>query len=290
MTRRVRVAGIQLAMGEDRAANLAHALAAVEEAARRGASLVVLPELFTGRYFPQYPARAEFLGWAEPIPGPTTEALAAAAGRLGITLIGSVYERAMPGLNYNTAVVLGPDGSLDGRTRKGHIPDGPGYTEKFYFAPGDSGYPVLDLAPGGVSLPTATPTCWDQWFPEVARIAALQGAQLIVYPTAIGSEPAYPDEDTHDAWRTVMRGHAIANCVCVMAVNRCGTEDAITFYGGTFLAGPTGEVLAELGPDEGILEAEIDLDAVDRAREVSPFFRDRRIDTYGPLLARGGRP
>ena len=281
------MAGIQVAMGEDRAANLAHALAMVEEAAHRGAVLVVLPELFTGQYFPQYPARAEFLAWAEPIPGRTTAALSAAARHLGITLVGSVYERALPGLNYNTAVVVGPDGSLLGRTRKSHIPDGPGYTEKFYFAPGDSGYPVLDLAPGGVALPTATPTCWDQWFPEVARIAALQGAELIAYPTAIGSEPAYPDVDTHDAWRTVMRGHAIANCVCVLAVNRCGTEDAITFYGGTFLAGPMGEVLAELGPDEGILEAEIDLDAVDRARELSPFFRDRRTDTYGPLLSQG---
>jgi N-carbamoylputrescine amidase len=283
------VAGVQMAMGEDRAANLAHALEMVESAASRGAALVVLPELFTGRYFPQYPDQAKFLDWAEPIPGPTTTALGDAARRLGITLIGSVYERALPGLAYNTAVVVGADGSLVGRTRKTHIPEGPGYAEKFYFAPGDSDYPVLDLEPGGVHLPTATPTCWDQWFPEVARIVALRGAELIAYPTAIGSEPAYPGVDTHDAWRTVMRGHAIANCLAVLAVNRCGTEGQITFYGGTFLAGPMGELLAELGPGEGILEAEVDLDAIDRARALSPFFRDRRTDTYGPLLTRGGR-
>jgi N-carbamoylputrescine amidase len=290
VNRVIHLAGVQMAMVPDRAANLAHALAMADEAASRGASLVVLPELFTGPYFPQYPDRAEFLDWAEPIPGPTTAALGRAAARLRITLVGSVYERALPGLSFNTAVVVGPDGSLAGRARKAHIPEGPGYAEKFYFTPGDSDYPVFDLAPGGVPLPTAIPTCWDQWFPEVARIAALRGAELIAYPTAIGSEPAYPGVETHDAWRTVMRGHAIANCLAVLAVNRCGTEDAITFYGGSFLAGPMGEILAELGPDEGILEAELDLAAIDRARTLSPFLRDRRTDTYGPLLTRGGAP
>jgi N-carbamoylputrescine amidase len=176
-----------------------------------------------------------------------------------------------------------------GQTRKTHIPEGAGYAEKFYFAPGDSDYPVLDLAPGGTPLPTATPTCWDQWFPEVARIVALKGAELLVYPTAIGSEPAQPEVDTHDAWRTVMRGHAIANCVWVMAVNRCGREDALTFYGGSFLAGPLGEVVAELDDREGLLEADLDVDASQRIRAISTFFRDRRPETYGALLGRGGR-
>ncbi len=286
---RIRLAAVQMAMGEDRAENLAHALAMVEAAARDGASLVVLPELFTGRYFPQQPARAEYLAWAEPVPGPTTEALAQAAARLGITLVGSVFERAMAGLTYNTAVVLGPDGALVGASRKAHIPEGPGYTEKFYFAPGDSDYPVFRLAPGGTPLAAAVPTCWDQWFPEVARIAALKGAELIAYPTAIGSEPAYPDVDTHDAWRTVMRGHAVANAVYVLAVNRVGVEDAITFYGGSFLADPMGAVVGELGIGEGILAVEIDRAALVQARELAPFFRDRRPETYGLLLTRDGR-
>jgi N-carbamoylputrescine amidase len=288
--RSIRLAGVQMAMGEDRSENLARALSHVEKAAGHGAQLVVLPELFTGRYFPQAPARAEFFAWAEPIPGPTTEALRAAARRLGIVLVGSVYERAGAGLLFNTAVVFGPDGTLLGTSRKTHIPDGPGYTEKFYFTPGDSDYPVFGAAPGGVELELAVPTCWDQWFPETARILALRGAELIAYPTAIGSEPAYPDVDTHDAWRTVMRGHAVANAVFVLAVNRVGVEDAITFYGGSFLADPMGKVVAELGAEEGLLEAELDRDAFDLARELSPFFRDRRPETYRPLLSRDGRP
>lgn len=282
----VRVAGVQMSMGEDPAANLAHALALVDEAAGRGADLVALPELFTRRYFPQHGPTATALEFAEPIPGPTSDALAAAAARHRITIIGSVYERVFPGLQFNTALVFGPDGTLLGRSRKTHIPDDPGYSEKYYFAPGDSDYPVFALL-GERGLPTAIGTCWDQWFPELARIVALKGAELIVYPTAIGSEPAYPYLDTHDAWRTVMRGHAIANALFVMAVNRVGTEGDLTFYGGSFVADPMGAVLAEAGSDEGLVEATLDLGEIARVRAVSTFFRDRRPETYGLLLTTG---
>jgi N-carbamoylputrescine amidase len=285
--RDLRVAGVQMAMDEDPATNLERACARVREAASRGAQLVVLPELFTRRYFPQHHARPEYLSWAESIPGPTTEAPAALARELGVALVGSVYERAMAGLNYNTAVVFAPDGALVGRTRKAHIPDDPGYAEKYYFAPGDSGYPVhrvpLAVATAGEAVPSLAlglATCWDQWFPEVARILALTGAELIVYPSAIGSEPEYPELDTHDAWRTVMRGHAVANATFVMAVNRVGREDGMTFYGGSFVADPMGVVIAELGADEGLLEVSLDLDAIARVREISTFFRDRRPETY----------
>ncbi|HEU4673355.1 MAG TPA: nitrilase-related carbon-nitrogen hydrolase, partial [Candidatus Limnocylindrales bacterium] len=258
--RTLRVAGVQMAMGDDPAANLERAVALVREAVANGAELVVLPELFTRPYFPQHAQRPEYLAWAEPIPGPTTDALGALAGELGVAVVGSVYERAMAGLNYNTAIVFGPDGVLVGRTRKAHIPDDPGYAEKYYFAPGDSGYPVHGVRLGvgegreaWVALGLAT--CWDQWFPEVARILALKGAELIVYPTAIGSEPEYPTVDTHEAWRTVMRGHAVANAAFVMAVNRVGREGEMTFYGGSFVADPMGVVIAEAGTDVGLLEA-----------------------------------
>ncbi len=284
--RLVHVAGVQMAMAEDAAANLGRALAFVEEASSRGADVVVLPELFVTRYFPQHGPVVANLELAEPVPGPTSDALAAAAARLGVTIVGSVYERVFPGLLFDTAIVLGPDGSLVGRSRTVHIPDEAGYSEKFFFAPGDSDYPVFSLA-GGIRA--AVGTCWDQWFPELARIVALKGAELIAYPTAIGSEPAHPGLDTHDAWRTVMRGHAIANAVFVMAVNRVGTEDGMTFYGGSFVADPMGAIVAEAGADECLVEAAIDLDELARVRAVSTFFRDRRPETYG-LILRAGPP
>jgi N-carbamoylputrescine amidase len=289
MTDPIRLAGIQMAMGRDRAENLRRAISLVEQATSQGAQLVALPELFSAPYFPRLPHVPDYLEWAEPVPGPTTEALCELAGRLKVTLIGSVYERAMAGLTYNTAVVCGSDGSLAGKSRKAHIPDSAGYAEKFYFAPGDSDYPVFDLPVGGGRLTVGLATCWDQWFPEVARILALKGAELIVYPTAIGSEPASPELDTHDAWRTVMRGHAVANALYVLAVNRVGVEADITFYGGSFLADPLGLVLAEAGPDETLLQARLDLSAIARTRGVQTFFRDRRPETYAALLGRGGR-
>ncbi len=285
--RLVRVAGVQMAMSDDPPANLARAERLVEEAAGHGAELVVLPELFSNPYFPQQPGNAAYLDLAEPVPGPTSAALAALARRLHVSIVASVYERVFSGLSFNTALVFGRDGTLLGRSRKTHIPDGPGYSEKYYFTPGDSDYPVFEVA-GGRPVVTAVGTCWDQWFPELARIVALKGAELIIYPTAIGSEPAFPDLDTHDAWRTVMRGHAIANALFVMAVNRVGVEGELTFYGGSFVADPMGSVLAELGPEEGLLEATIDLSAIDRIRAVSTFFRDRRPETYHDLVTRDG--
>ncbi len=278
--------GVQMAMVDDPAANLERAAGFVRRAAERGADLVVLPELFTRPYFPKHPQRPEYLAWAEPIPGPTTGALADLARELHVAIVGSIYERAMAGLHYNTAVVLGPDGTLAGRTRKAHIPDDPGYAEKYYFAPGDSGYPVHGVRVGlggeGADRPLGLglATCWDQWFPEVARILALKGAELIVYPTAIGSEPEYPSVDTHEAWTTVMRGHAVANATFVMAVNRVGREDGIAFYGGSFVADPMGAVVAEAGAAEGLLEAVIDLAMIERSREILTMFRDRRPETY----------
>lgn len=284
----IRVAGVQMSMAADRETNLARALARIEEAASRGGQLVVLPELFVSPYFPQRAGDPSFLDRAEPIPGPTSDAIAAAARRLGISIVASVYERVFAGLTFNTAILVGPDGSLVGRSRKTHIPDGPGYSEKYYFAPGDSDYPVFAVD-SGARFMAGVGTCWDQWFPELARIFALKGAELIAYPTAIGSEPAFPDLDTHDAWRTVMRGHAIANALFVMAVNRVGREGELTFYGGSFVADPMGRVVAELGDEEGVLEASLDLSAIDRIRAVSTFFRDRRPETYGTLLTKGSR-
>ena len=277
-----------MAMSGDRAANVERAVALAREAAAGGADLVVLPELFSGRYFPQSAEEPAFMAWAEPIPGPLTERLGGLAAELGVSIVGSIYEQARTGLRYNTAVLLGADGSLVGRSRKAHIPDGPGYAEKYYFAPGDSDYPVFPLTPRSARQTTlGLPTCWDQWFPEVARLLALKGAELIAYPTAIGSEPdpAFAAIDTHDAWRTVMRGHAIANACFVMAVNRCGHEDGIDFYGGSFVSDPLGEVIAELGREEGILRAELDFERLRLARDLGPFFRDRRPETYGGLLS-----
>lgn len=291
---RVTIAGIQHACGADREANVATAFAMARQARQKGAAVICLQELFGGIYFPQRPCASEYFEWAEPIPGPTTERLGALARELGATLIGSLYELAMGGLFYNTAVVVGPDGALLGKSRKAHIPDGSGYFEKYYFTPGDSDYPVFAVAAGaegGEAFRAAVPTCWDQWFPEVARIVALKGADVIVYPTAIGSEldPALAGADTEEAWRTVMRGHAIANGVYVVAINRVGTEGEITFYGGSFVADPTGAVIARLDDRAGILLAELDPERLEFARRLSPFYRDRRPETYGTILTRGGR-
>ena len=293
---RLTIAGIQHACGPDRAANEATAFAMARLARERGATLICFQELFGAIYFPQRPGASEYFGWAEPIPGPATERLGALARELGATLIGSIFERAMGGLFYDCAVVIAPDGSLAGKWRKMHIPDGSGYFEKYYFTPGDTDYPVFAIGAGadaatGDALRLAVPTCWDQWFPEVARICALRGADLICYPTAIGSEldPALAGADTEEAWRTVMRGHAIANCVYVVAVNRVGIEGEIAFYGGSFVADPTGEVVARLDDRPGILLATIDPARLEFARRLSPFWRDRRPETYGTILTKGGR-
>jgi N-carbamoylputrescine amidase len=269
----------------DPAANLARAIAGIEDAAARGAELVVTQELFRTPYFCQAEEQARF-DLAEPVPGPTTEALAKVAAARGVTIVGSVFERRAEGLYHNTAVVLDADGSLAGVYRKMHIPDDPLYYEKFYFTPGDTGFRAFDTRAGRVG----TLVCWDQWFPEAARLTAMAGAQLLVYPTAIGWETGVRPEweaAEHDAWETAQRAHAIANGVFVVAVNRVGVEERITFWGQSFVADPFGRVIARASSSaEETLVVDLDLSLIEEVRRGWPFLRDRRIDAYGDLLKR----
>ncbi len=284
--RLVTVGLIQAACSDNRAANVEAAVLGIREAAKRGAELVCLQELFATRYFCQT-EDAEKFDLAEPIPGPTTELIANAAKGAAVSVVASVFERRGAGVYHNTAVVFGPDGEIAGRYRKMHIPDDPQYYEKFYFTPGDLGF---------VSVPTPKAAvgpliCWDQWYPEAARLSALAGAEVLVYPTAIGwlpSEKAAHGMKQLDAWRTVQRGHAIANGVFVVATNRVGTEgeDGIEFWGHSFVCDPFGEVIAEAGEDEEMLIVECDLGRLEDVRREWPFLRDRRIDAYGGITAR----
>lgn len=294
MSKLFRVGLVQHACGEDRAANLAASSAGIREAAKRGAALVLLPELHTGVYFCQTEDTRRF-DQAEPIPGPTTEALGALAKELRVTIVGSIFERRAPGLYHNTAVVLDAAGKLAGRYRKMHVPDDPGYYEKFYFTPGDQGFTPIaaDAKKLGVLV------CWDQWYPEAARLMALHGADVLLYPTAIGWDPN--DEPTErerqrDAWRTIQRAHAIANGIPVLVCNRTGKEPdpsgagpGIQFWGSSFIAGPQGEILAEAPADApAVLVADVDLARSENVRRIWPFFRDRRIDAYEDLIRRYG--
>jgi N-carbamoylputrescine amidase len=274
--------------GDDKARNLAAARDGAREAAARGANVVCLSELFATTYFCQLEDAARF-DLAEPIPGPTSEALGALAREFGVTLVGSVFERRAPGVYHNTALVFGPDGSVLGMYRKMHIPDDPSFNEKFYFTPGDLGFVVCDTPAARV----APLICWDQWYPEAARLASLRGAELLVYPTAIGWLPA--EKATHgpsqlDAWRTVQRAHAIANGVFVAAINRVGFEPGphggIQFWGHSFVCDPAGIVLAEAGEEPEVLVVDCDLGRQEELRRGWPFLRDRRIDAYDGLTAR----
>ncbi len=306
-----RIALAQMRAAPDPAVNLRGAIAAVEEAAARSARVVCLPELFRTRYFCQREEAARF-ELAETIPGETTEALGAVARRRGITVIAPIFERRAPGLYHNTAAVIGPEGALLGLYRKMHVPDDPGFCEKFYFAPGDLGFPVF----AGPSGPLAVLICWDQWYPEAARLAALQGATVIFYPTAIGrlrEETEAEGQAQREAWRTVQRGHAIANGLYVAAVNRVGFEPAealphgppradkeirrpgaasepahgIEFWGGSFLCDPFGRLIAEAPEkEEALVVAEIDPGRVEAVRRQWPFLRDRRTEAYAGLQRR----
>lgn len=286
------VALIQHRNAADRDANLAVTAAAVTDAARSGAQLVVLAELHTGPYFCQMESPAEF-DRAEPVPGPTTDVLAGIAKDNQVVLVGSLFERRAPGLYHNTAVVFERDGSLTGRYRKMHIPDDPGYLEKYYFTPGDLGFDPIATSVGRLGVLV----CWDQWYPEAARLMALAGAELLIYPTAIGWDPSDAPEERErqrEAWITVQRGHAVANGLPVLACNRVGLEPdpsgasaGAVFWGTSFVAGPQGEVLARAGTDEPeILLAEIDSGRTEQVRRHWPFLRDRRIDAYEGLLRR----
>ena len=286
---RATVALVQMSCVPDTEANLARALERIAEAARGGAQVVCLPELFRSEYFCQRQDAALF-DLAEPIPGPSTEALSRAAREHGVVVIGSLFERRAAGVYHNTAVILDADGRLVDRYRKTHIPDDPLYYEKYYFTPGDLGYRACDTRVGRIGVLV----CWDQWYPEAARLVALQGALMVFYPTAIGWHPAEKERygrEQHDAWRTVQRGHAIANGMYVAAVNRVGHEGpaggGLEFFGSSFVADPFGVVVAEAPPDrEAILYAVCDPARVEEVRRNWPFLRDRRIDTYEPLARR----
>lgn len=273
----------------DPAENLGKAEARIEEAARAGAQVVCLQELFRSEYFCRE-ERAELFDLAEPVPGPTTERLGRLAQRLGVSIVASLFERRAPGLYHNTAAVLNPDGGLAGIYRKMHIPEDPLYFEKYYFTPGDLGYRAFDTPFARIGVLV----CWDQWYPEAARLTALQGAEVLFYPTAIGWHPAEKEEHgaaQADAWRTIQRGHAIANGVYVAAVNRVGHEGGppggLEFWGGSFVADPFGIVVAEAGrAEEEILVAECSRRRIEDVRRNWPFFRDRRIDSYAGVTAR----
>jgi N-carbamoylputrescine amidase len=278
---------VQMRCETDPAANRARALDLVREAAAKGAQIVCLPELYASQYFCQTEDHANF-ELAEPIPGPSSEAMGKLAAELGIVIVASLFERRAAGLYHNTAVVLDADGAMLGRYRKMHIPDDPLYYEKFYFTPGDLGFRSWKTARGllGVCV------CWDQWFPEAARLTALSGAQLLFYPTAIGWHPGEKDEygvAQHASWETIQRGHAIANGCYVAAVNRVGHEApaggaGIEFWGQSFVCDPAGQIIAKAGAsEEEILIVEIDFARVEQQRTHWPFLRDRRIDAYGDL-------
>jgi N-carbamoylputrescine amidase len=290
----LRVGLVQMPCGEDVGANLERALDAIRDAAGRGARLVCLQELFRSLYPCQTEDTARF-ELAEAVPGPTTEALAKAAAAHEVAIVGSVFERRAEGLYHNTAVVLDADGRLVGIYRKMHVPDDPLYYEKFYFAPGDTGFVVHRTRHARVGALV----CWDQWFPEAARLAALAGAQILAYPTAIGwqlDEGAEIDAAQHDAWETAQRAHAISNGVFVVAVNRVGREppsgagdpaQGIRFWGQSFVADPYGRVLARASEREAeTLVVDCELDLIERARREWPFLRDRRIDAYPDLAKR----
>ncbi|MDD5199920.1 MAG: carbon-nitrogen hydrolase [Terrimicrobiaceae bacterium] len=270
--------------------NFASAVRGIREAAARGANIVCLQELFRSLYFCQSEDHAQF-DLAEPIPGPSTQALSELARELGIVIVASLFERRAPGVYHNTAVILDADGALLGRYRKMHIPDDPLFYEKFYFTPGDLGFQAWNTRFGCIGVCV----CWDQWYPEAARLTALRGAQIIFYPTAIGWHPgekAQSGARQHSSWETVQRGHAIANGCYVAAPNRVGLEtpvggDGIEFWGQSFLCDPAGEILDKAPADaDAVLVTPIDLASVDTQRTHWPFLRDRRIDAYGEITRR----
>jgi N-carbamoylputrescine amidase len=287
---------IQMCCEPDPDENLRRACEKVRETASKGAQVICLPELFRTQYFCQREDAALF-DLAEPVPGPTTEALAPIAKEKHVVIVASVFERRALGLYHNTAAVIGADGTLQGLYRKMHIPDDPLYYEKYYFTPGDLGFRAFDTEFGRVG----TLVCWDQWYPEGARLTALQGANVLFYPTAIGWHPDEKSEygqAQHDAWRTIQRSHAIANGVFVAVVNRVGHEfgdvrgkraqgKGLEFWGGSFVADPFGRVIAEASHDkEEILISECDLKLMEETRRHWPFLRDRRIDSYAGVSKR----
>ena len=288
----LKVGMVQQANTGDRAANIEKLKQNIRVCALQGVELVVLQELHNGLYFCQTEDTAVF-DQAEPIPGPSTEIFGALAKELGIVLVLSLFEKRAPGLYHNTAVVIEKDGTIAGKYRKMHIPDDPAYYEKFYFTPGDLGFEPIQTSAGKLGVLV----CWDQWYPEAARLMAMKGAEMLIYPTAIGWESSDTEEEKQrqlGAWVTVQRGHAVANGLPVITVNRVGHEpdpsgqtNGIRFWGNSFVAGPQGELLTELSNDnEEIRVVEIDKTRSENVRRWWPFFRDRRIDAFGGLTER----
>jgi N-carbamoylputrescine amidase len=287
-SRIVQLGLVQRRATRDAAENLRRTIEGIREAARRGAQIVCTQELFLGPYFCQTEDH-EFFKLAEPIPGPTTEAMQAIAKELGIVIVASLFEKRAEGLYHNPAAIIDADGSYLGKYRKMHIPDDPQYLEKFYFTPGDLGFKAWDTKFGRIGVLV----CWDQWYPEGARLTAMQGAEILFYPTAIGwlvPEKAEHGERQANSWETIQRAHAIANGVYVCAVNRVGHEDGpnegIEFWGNSFVADPSGTVVAKAGQEEEVMVVPVDLARVDVQRTHWPFLRDRRIDAYQDLTRR----
>ena len=289
---KITAALVQQSCGEAKEANLSKSIANIRKAAALGADLVVLQELHAGVYFCQSEDTDRF-DMAETIPGPSTELLCATARECKVVIVASLFEKRAAGLYHNTAIVLEKDGSIAGKYRKMHIPDDPAFYEKFYFTPGDLGFNPINTSIGRLGLLV----CWDQWYPEAARLMALAGAEVLIYPTAIGWDPSDTAEEQQrqlNAWVTIQRSHAIANGIPVLSTNRVGFEPAlsghgngITFWGNSFIAGCQGEILAEACKDkEELLVAEIDLQRSESVRRIWPFLRDRRIDAYDDLVKR----
>ncbi len=290
--RNLKIGMVQQVCSDDTAANLEASIAGIEYAASQGAQLLLLQELHGSLYFCQTEDSANF-SLAESVPGPLTGTLGEVAADLGVVIVASVFEKRAAGLYHNTAVVLDADGTLAGRYRKMHIPDDPGFYEKFYFTPGDLGFTPIDTAVGRLGVLV----CWDQWYPEAARLMALAGAEVLLYPTAIGWDSRDDSREQarqQDAWLTVQRGHAVANCLPVLVCNRTGHEpdpsgqtEGIQFWGSSAVIGPQGEMLARASSDnDEVVLASLDLDRSEQLRQMWPFLRDRRIDAYQDLQRR----
>lgn len=275
---------VQLSCSENIEDNISKTTDHIRTAAEKGADIILLQELFNTTYFCQA-MDDRFFEWSESIPGPISKKLCALASELDAVIVAPYFERRAAGVYHNSLIVIDADGTLMGKYRKKHIPDDPSFYEKYYFTPGEDDYKVYDTKYAKIG----PLICWDQWYPEAARITALKGAEILVYPTAIGT---LPDEDEAmgqeflEAWQTIQRSHAIANGCFVASINRTGVEEEVNFWGHSFVAGPFGQMLAEAGTDQEVLISRIDLAKIEKQRQIWPFFRDRRIDTYGPILNR----
>ena len=292
MSREIKAAFVQHTCTEDKSENLNTSINGINQVSKQGANLIVLQELHTGLYFCQQ-EHSRYFDWAETIPGPTTTAIGEVCKKLNVVVVTSIFEKRAAGLYHNTAVVIDSNGQIAGRYRKMHIPDDPGFYEKFYFTPGDIGFKPIDTSIARIGVLV----CWDQWYPEAARLMALSGAELLVYPTAIGWDPADDKEEQKrqlDAWLTSQRAHAIANGLPVISCNRIGLESdptghsqGIQFWGSSFICGQQGEILAQAPTDQDSAQTTtLDLDRSDQVRRVWPFLRDRRIDAYHDILLR----